>query len=154
MASTRAAAGRRPAELDKKKPAAVTAETDLPNGKGKGSGITVPYDVDELDQELIPSGVYLEGEPIPDGRVELFHLEEKVYTAPRHLPPNMPFKFMRKMRNTDADLASFWLIEQYLGEHVVDVLADHDELTDDELDAILKVVRKHTMATLEKATGK
>ena len=129
---------------------AVTTTPDAP--PAGGSGITVP-DVDP-DEELLPRGIYIEGEDIPDDRVVLFHLEGKVYTAPKILPPNIVFKFMRRMRGGNADMATFWLIEQLLGEHTVDTLADHDELTDDELDQIMKVVRKHTMGAMEKAAGK
>jgi hypothetical protein len=148
--TTKPAARRRPTGLDQKKPADVSPAPDR-----WGSGIIIPHDdEDENENEVTPPGVYLEGEPVPEDRVKLFHLDGRVYTAPRKLPPNITFKFMRKMRTTDTDLATFWLVEQVLTAHVVDILADHDELTEDELDAIMKVIRRHTMGAMERSTGK
>lgn len=133
MSNAKAAAGKRSAE---------------------NKGIWVPMADDEPDEETLPAGVFREGDEIPEDRAELFHLDGRVYTAPKHLPPNLTFKFLKKLRTSGTDMATFFLMEQVIGSTVVDVLADHDELTEDELSQIMKVVQRHTMGVLEKSAGK
>jgi hypothetical protein len=107
---------------------------------------------DEID--TLPPGVYLEDQQIPPDRVKLFELEGKHYTAARHFPPNLVFKFMKQSRTRGVDMATFWLIEQIISEPVVDVLAEHEDLTEEQFEQVMRVVRKHTLGVMEKAGGK
>jgi hypothetical protein len=122
----------------------------------KSSGIKVAaadHELDTPDQDL-PEGVFLEGTEIPEGRTHLFTLEGRMYTAPSKLPPNITFKMLRKARTDGTEAAMLELAEAVIGSDVVDILADHDELTEQEFEAIMRVVEKHSMSVFDQSAGK
>lgn len=98
----------------------------------------------------LPAGVVLEDQPLPEGRVELFRVNGRVYTVPAVADPRIMFRYMRATRKGNAESAMSEMLYGVLGDAIIDVLAD-EELAPDELQAVMKAVQKYTMSAANRA---
>ena len=107
---------------------------------------------DEGDPEVLPVGVYLDGEPVPADRTLLFGVNGKQYTAPKKVPKKVVFRYLRALHNDEGEKAMADMVYEVLGDAVMDALATED-LHDDEFDQVMRVVRKHVMGATEATLG-
>ena len=118
-------------------------------------GVTVNPELleDEQESEILPVGVYLMSEEIPADRVKLFEVNDRQFTAPRNIDKRVIFRYLRSLHQDDSDdKAMAGMMYGVLGEAVMDTLAEQ-ELSDEEFDQVMKVVRKHTMGAAERSLG-
>jgi len=107
---------------------------------------------DEQEQEVLPVGVYLASEPIPADRAKLFEVNGRQYTAPRLVDRRVIFRYLRSLHNDEGEKAMADMVYEVLGGAVIDVLAEED-LTEEQFDQVMRVVRKHIGGAAEKTLG-
>lgn len=106
----------------------------------------------ESDSEL-PEGVFLVGTELPPERVEIFRVNGRVYTVARRVDPRVVFKLLRDIkRSQDSTIALSNLMYSVLGEGVMEFLAE-EQLSDEEFEAVMKAVQKHTMKATNRILG-
>jgi len=113
-----------------------------------------------VNQELLvedapramPEGVYPSGDEIPPDRVLLFEVNGRQYTVPKRVNPNVVFRYLRAVRREEGERAIAEMMYQVLGEGVIDALADED-LSDEQMAQVMKVVRRHVMGATEATLG-
>lgn len=107
-----------------------------------------------LDPAGLPEGVYNVGDEVPDGRVEIFRVNGRVYTLNKRVDPRIVFRMIRDIHKGGAgsDVAQANLLYEVLGDAVIDYLAD-EELSDEEYEQVMKAVQKHTMKAAKKILG-
>lgn len=119
-------------------------------------GVKVNEDllVDEAQQdgEVLPAGVYLEGEPVPSDRTKLFEVNGRQYTVPKVVNPQVMFRYLRSVRRDESDRATADMLYDVLGEAVMDALAD-EKLSPDEFSQVMRAIRKHVMGSTELTLG-
>jgi hypothetical protein len=108
--------------------------------------------VDQDKPTALPEGVYPEGELIPDDRIELFTVNGRVYTAPKHVNPQVMFRYMRSVRKGHDEEGMATLLYDTLGEAVMDALADED-LAPEEFTQVIKVIEAHVSGAARKVLG-
>ncbi len=115
------------------------------------------YDANEWDTWLMDKKLNGTKNEVQDTRVELFRVNDRVYTASKRFDPQVMFRYMRSARRArgtgDDILPVADLMYGVLGEPVMDALAD-EKLTEEEFAAVMKVVEKHTAGLAQKALGK
>lgn len=103
--------------------------------------------------EALPDGVFRVGDDLPDERTELFRANGRIYTVPRAVNPRVVFAFMRDIRQKQSqEVAAANLLYAILGDATMDFLADED-LSDDEMKAVMKAVQRHAMAATKNVLG-
>lgn len=81
--------------------------------------------------------------PPEEDRQELFRLDdERVFYVPRKVGPNVSIAYLRDVKRHGETYATAALMERMLGEEAMDALAEYDDLTEDELERIGKIVQK------------
>jgi hypothetical protein len=107
---------------------------------------------DGQTQEVLPVGVYLVDEPTPPDRVKLFEVNGRQYTAPRMVDKRLVFRYLRALHDDEGERALADMMYGVLGAGVIDALAE-EELSDEQFDQVMRVVRKHVMGATEKTLG-
>lgn len=96
-----------------------------------------------------------EPEPVaPEGKVYLFSLDGTDYFLPEKVGPNVSFRYLRDLRKHGPEMAVAGLFVALLGEDVLDALADAEDLTEEDVEAVMKAVQKHALGTTEGGRGK
>jgi hypothetical protein len=108
--------------------------------------------LDDEQPDVLPKGVYLIDEPIPQDRVKLFEVSGRQYTVPRVVDKRVVFRYLRSLHNDEGERALADMMYEVLGSAVIDTLAEV-ELTDDQFGAVMRAVRKHVMGATEGALG-
>lgn len=100
----------------------------------------------------LPPGVYLEDEPIPEGRTELFRCNGRKYTLSKVVDPRLMFRYLRELKRNrgTSELAMAGLLYDVLGEAIVDALADED-LSTTEMQQVMEAVKRYTMSAVDQA---
>jgi|SRR6185503_2735973 len=107
---------------------------------------------DEHQPEVLPRGVYLTGEDVPPDRTKLFEVNGRQYTAPRMVDKRVVFRYLRSLHHDEGEKALADMMYQVLGDPIMNVLAE-EELSDEQFDQVMKVVRKHVMGATENTLG-
>lgn len=119
------------------------------------SDLTVNTELlDDTEQtaEVLPAGVYLVDEPIPNDRIKLFEVNGRQYTVPRVVDKRVVFRYLRSLHRDEGEKALADMMYEVLGSAVIDTLAE-EELDDDQFDAVMRAVRKHVMGATERTLG-
>lgn len=91
----------------------------------------------------------------PPGFTHLFSLGEgekrEHFFIPDHIPPNIAFKFMRDRRREDMVFAVGGIIETLIGARALDALADADDMSDEDMKTLMKIINDKMMGKLEEA---
>lgn len=131
--------------------------TDSPAKPATGTGLVVnpslllDDDSPQLTNADLPAGVYLEGSTLPEGRVELFRVNGRLYTVPTAVDPRIMFRFVRALRQRkQEELAMADMLYDVLGSSIIDFLAD-EGLAPEETAAVMKAVSKYTMSAMNRA---
>ena len=88
------------------------------------------------------------GDPPPE-RIELFSINGKAYHVPKRPGPNVALGYLRDIRRYGQEVAIAGLLEAMLGREGMDALADYDDLTENELDAVMRAVEQHVLGPLK-----
>ena len=107
---------------------------------------------DGENPNLLPAGVFLEGDEIPAERQELFRVNGRVYTVAKHIDPRIAFRYMRAVRKGRGDEAAANMMYDVLGEAVIDALAD-ENLEPDHIKAVMKAAEKYAMSAIRVTLG-
>ncbi len=84
----------------------------------------------------------------------LFSLNGRDYTVPKRVGPNVALRYLRDIRRHGQEHAIAGLMEALLGAEAMDALADYDDLTEEDLESVMKAVQTHVLGPLEKHSGK
>jgi hypothetical protein len=82
--------------------------------------------------------------------VTLFSIDEVEYRVPDKVRANLQLKYLKKLREMSEAAAAGWLLEEMLGADAYDALADYEDLTEENFDAIMKAVEKIVLGSKEK----
>lgn len=136
-------------------------------------GVTVNGQIDQVDpqqppgrlrvnpelaeQDDLPEGVYRADGDIPPERVELFRVGEeqdrRIFTIVRRVNPQVSMRMIRDIRVSGSqEVALTNFMYAVLGDAVMDALAD-EKLEEEELEAVLKAVRKHATSAMKRTLG-
>lgn len=111
---------------------------------------------DEQAAEPLPAGVYpvdAVENGLPDGWVELFRVNDRVYAVQKNRNPQFVFRYMRSLRKgRDETAAMADLLYDVLGDGVMDAMADED-LSEAEIAAVMKAVQKYTVQIAQRTLG-
>lgn len=80
----------------------------------------------------------------PD-EIVLFELDGIKYYVPRKPGPNVALAYLRDVRRKGEEYARAGLLERFIGADGMDALADYEDLTDADMDAIWALVEKHVL---------
>ncbi len=88
-------------------------------------------------------------------RVVLFTIhqdgqEPRPIYAPKKVGPNVALQYMRDVRRHGREHAMAGIMERMLGSEGLDALADYDELTEDDLAAVMSAVEQHVLGPMER----
>lgn len=101
----------------------------------------------------LPEGVYPEGQDLPGGRVLLFTVNGRQYTAPKNVDNRVIFRYFRAVREGREETGMADMLYGVLGEAVMDALAEED-LSDDEFEQVMQVIQKHVAGSAAAKMGK
>lgn len=85
----------------------------------------------------------------PVEREPLFYIDDREFTIPREVPPHIAMKYLRDLRDQPMEVALARLLDGLLGRAAVDALADHEELTKEDLEQLMVLVQRKTQGLLE-----
>ena len=109
----------------------------------------------------LPDGVYLaddwakmkQAKELPDGRTELFTVNDRVYTAPTAVDHRAVFRYMKAVRQRRGDEEAMAdMMYETLGDAIMDALAE-EKLDPDEFRQVMHVVQKHVAGATRKTLG-
>jgi hypothetical protein len=88
-----------------------------------------------------------------DARVPLFEIDDVVYTVPAKPRVNLALKFMWQSKTLGQDTAAMNILEDLLGTEGFEALVNYDDLTPQDLEAVVTRATKLLMGSLEVVTG-
>ncbi len=106
------------------------------------------------EEPLVPVSL-----PAPSQEVEevetivLFTIGDEEYRIPKKPKANVALKYLKNVRDRGEDFAAAELLAEVLGEDGFNALAEYDELTDDQFEAVQKAAQKHVLGAMEKNRG-
>lgn len=109
----------------------------------------------ETTPNLVRHGVLPPEEPAaPAGKVYLFSLNGVDHFLPERVGPNVSFRYLRDLRKSGPEIAVANLFVALLGEDALDALADADDLTEEDVETVMKAVQRHALGPTEGGRGK
>lgn len=87
--------------------------------------------------------------PLPDDREEIFSIDDVPYTAPREVPKSVTLKALRKVREEGEAAATSWIMDEVLGKDAVRALENCKTLREEDLGAVIAVVRGKVFGFME-----
>jgi hypothetical protein len=91
--------------------------------------------------------------PAAAPREPLFYIDDREFTIPVEVPPNVSMAYLRDMRNGNAEQALASVFDRLLGPEGLDELAECDSLEPDQLKEIMRVIELKVMAAAEQLQG-
>jgi hypothetical protein len=93
----------------------------------------------------------------PDGyeedRLHVFTIDGTEYTVPARPRPNIAIRFLWRQKEAGVMEAASELMEAMLGKEGFEALSTYEDLTDEQFSAVLAIVQKVALGSLEKSTG-
>lgn len=111
-------------------------------------GLVLPA-FDDPEEAAVPEPAAAEPAPPEPERIKLFELNGRVYSIPKRPGPNVSVRYLRDTRRHGREHAIAGLMEAMLGAEGMDALADYDDLTEAELDAVMRAVEQHVLGPLK-----
>lgn len=93
------------------------------------------------------------GEQTEVATVVLFKIGDTEYRIPEKPNANVALKYLKDVRDKGEDFAAANLLATLLGEDGFNDLAEYDELTDTQFEAVMKAAQKHVLGAMEKTRG-
>lgn len=88
---------------------------------------------------------YLPDPDDPDKEIE--------FTIPVTVPPQFTMQYLRDLRTMAPETAIARMLDRLLGRAAVDALANSDDVTVEDMAAIMRVIEKKTTAAIEAVRG-
>jgi hypothetical protein len=85
--------------------------------------------------------------------VVLFELDGREYTVPARPRAVIALRYLRAVRDKGTDAAAATLLTELLGVDGFDALCDYEDLTGEQMKAIMESAQKLTMGGMEEAFG-
>jgi hypothetical protein len=82
--------------------------------------------------------------------VTLFTIGDKEYLIPAKPKVNIALRYLKNVRDKGDDIAAAELMAELLGEDGFNDLAEYDDLTPEQFEAVVKSAQKHVLGALEK----
>lgn len=82
--------------------------------------------------------------------IDIFEIDGKTYQIPAKAKVNVSLKYMKNVRKHGAEYAAGELLEDMLGEDAYDALMNYDDLTAEDLNAVMEAVQKVALGDMEK----
>lgn len=86
-------------------------------------------------------------------RVELFSLNGTVYTIPAKPRVHLALRYLFHAKRHGVDQAAAELLESLIGPEGFEALTNYEDLTPEELQAVMDAAQAVTLGALEEATG-
>ncbi|WP_030506359.1 hypothetical protein [Microbispora rosea] len=114
-------------------------------------GKTRPRAVTAVRDEGTPNIVRLTttAAPAEVEKVPLFSIDDVEYGMPARIGTNIALKYLRMVRTQGSDVAEAWLLEEVLGAEAYEALMEYDQLTVDQLNQVMAIVRDHVLGQAE-----
>lgn len=104
--------------------------------------------------ELVP-GIQITTTPAAGRKMEdLFSINGVTYQIPARVGANISLGYMKLARERGDMIAIGWAAEKVLGEKAYTALMECDDLTNDDLEAVLGAVHLKIMGAMELGKGK
>jgi uncharacterized protein YihD (DUF1040 family) len=87
-------------------------------------------------------------------QIQIFSIDGKEYTIPAKPRVNVALKYLHDAKHKSEDIAAAGLLENLLGEEGYEALMNYEDLTADQLKAIMKIVQKVALGSMEESQGK
>lgn len=81
--------------------------------------------------------------------VDIFELDDKIYSVPAKVSAGVSLNYLRKQVEEGPDAAIYYIMVTLLGQEAYDALANHPTLEKDDLDKVMTAVEKHALADEE-----
>jgi hypothetical protein len=81
--------------------------------------------------------------------VEIFKLDDKVYSAPKDVSAGVLLKYMKMQAEVGAEPAYYYLMNELLGGEAYTALSEHPRLKQKDLMRVFEAVEKHAFADEE-----
>lgn len=82
-------------------------------------------------------------------RVPLFYIDDKMFTIEAKAKPNDSLRYLDIMRRQGQEAAIGFMMETLVGEAGWQALMDYDELTEDDLEQIIRAAQKIMTGAME-----
>lgn len=105
---------------------------------------------DDGNPKKLEDGTLVVKEP---EKIEVFSIDEVAYYIPKTVRRGLSLKYLKMKREQGSSVAIAFLLEEVLGTETYDILSDYDELTDDDLAKVTKLVMSVVMGGLEGPKG-
>lgn len=86
--------------------------------------------------------------------VDIFEIDGTTYQIPAKVRVNISLKYMRNIRKYGQEYAAGELLEDMLGEKAYEALMNYDDLTAEDLEAVMSAVQEVALGGLETTPGK
>lgn len=86
--------------------------------------------------------------------VDIFKIDDKVYSAPKKPGFGVMLKYMKAQAEKGPDVAVLLMIEEMMGEEAFEALSNHAGLTSEHFTDIVKRLEKIVLAQDEEGEGK
>lgn len=113
--------------------------------------VTAPLDADATIDDVIR--LTTKHDVVNDERVPLFVIDDVTYTVPAKPRVNLALKFMWQAKTLGQDTAAMNILEDLLGTEGFQALMEYDDLTQQDLEAVIGRATKLLMGSLESVTG-
>lgn len=113
--------------------------------------ITEPLDADATLDDVVR--LTTKHDVIDDKRVPLFEIDDVTYTVPAKPRVNLALKFMYQARTLGQDTAAMNILEDLLGHDGFQALMNYDDLTQEDLEAVIGRATRLLMGSLESVSG-
>jgi hypothetical protein len=118
--------------------------TDRPKPKAKPADTDIPA----LEPLRITTRTATEADTVP-----LFYIDGTEYRVPKRVPRGITLEFIRLERTLGEDAAVQRLLERLLGPSAYEALEQCDEIGDEEMEQIAKLVVAHAAGPVEPGKG-
>lgn len=85
--------------------------------------------------------------------VPLFTIGDEEFRIPAKPRVNLALKYLHQAKTIGEDKAAANLLAALLGDEGFAALAEYDDLTPEQFDAVMAAAQKHTLGALEKTRG-
>lgn len=91
----------------------------------------------------------------PEGeRIIIFKIDDREYTIPDPIPAFYVARYLKRLRVMDDFTASQQTIDEVMGQDALDALATCEQMTPQQLKAILEFVAEKLIGTVKEVLGK
>lgn len=117
--------------------------------------MTIAIEAPPDDASELAPGIQITTTPAASRKMEdLFSINGVTYQIPALVGANISLGYMKLARERGDMIAIGWAAEKVLGEKAYTALMECDDLTQDDLEAVLSVVHTKLMGAMEVGKGK